>query len=280
MGKDIRAAVREICLALPEVEERPSHGFPDYRVRGRSFASFVVNHHGDGRIALWVNAPPGAQTYHTEADPSHYFVPPYVGPRGWLGIHLDRGLTWQAIALRVREAYQKVAPRDLAAAVAEAEWPQIEPPTETLSATEFDPLQSARAQQVIGRLREICLAFPETTQATRFGSPVWLAGKKTFANAYHRQGRLTLAFWAGTDRQATLTFDPRYHIPAYVGHNGWIALDVDEHCDWDEVSALAEHSYRHFALKRMLTVLNGGGTRPDPQRSGRRPRTDRHAPRR
>ena len=49
-----------------------------------------------------------------------------------------------------------------------------------------------------------------------------------------------------------LTADARYRIPPYIGHNGWIALDVDEHCDWPEVEALTLQSYRHFALKRML----------------------------
>jgi predicted DNA-binding protein (MmcQ/YjbR family) len=251
--KDIRTAVREICLSLPEAEEKPSHGSPDFRVRGRSFATFVVNHHGDGRIALWLNAPPGAQQFHTEADAENYFVPPYVGPRGWLGVHLDRSLSWRSIAQRVREAYEQVAPKALAAQIGETI--DIDPPTETISPIEFDPMQSARAEAVLAGLREICLALPETSEARRFGRPVWCAGKKTFANAYYSAGRLCLAFWVGADRQAMLTFDSRYRIPAYIGHNGWIEVDVSDHCDWDEVREMALGSYRHFALKRMLQGL-------------------------
>ena len=98
MAKDIAAAVREICLSFPEATEAVSHGSPDYRVRGKTFASHVVNHHGDGRISLWLSAPPGAQQHYTESDPEYFFVPPYVGPRGWLGVHLNHGLDWKRVA--------------------------------------------------------------------------------------------------------------------------------------------------------------------------------------
>jgi hypothetical protein len=59
-------------------------------VRGKTFAAYVVNHHGDGRIALWLNAPSGAQELYVKQEPKHFFVPPYVGPRGWLGVNLDK----------------------------------------------------------------------------------------------------------------------------------------------------------------------------------------------
>ena len=58
--KDINQAVREVCLWPPEAAEVISHGSPDFRVRGKTFATYVVNHHGDGRVALWLNAPAGA----------------------------------------------------------------------------------------------------------------------------------------------------------------------------------------------------------------------------
>jgi len=84
---------------------------------------------------------------------------------------------------------------------------------------------------------------------------VWLAGKKTFAIARYAGAGLTLCFWVGVLQQGLLTADPRYRIPPYFGHNGWIALDVTEACDWKEVKELALQSYRHFALKRMLLEL-------------------------
>ena len=106
-------------------------------------------------------------------------------------------------------------------------------------------------------MRRICLGLPETSEEKQFGFPVWRAGKKTFAQAYQyrAEDRLRLAFWVGVEQQAMLTGDKRYQIPKYMGHNGWIALDVSKHLDEDEVSELALFSYRHFALRRMLQQL-------------------------
>src|SRR5271156_3212121 len=109
----LHRAVRDVCLWLPEAEEFLSHGSPNFRVCGKTFATYVVNHHGDGRVALWLPAPRGAQEHHLRASPGHFFVPPYVGVRGWLGVHLDRGLAWKRVAELVREAYLHVAPRRL-----------------------------------------------------------------------------------------------------------------------------------------------------------------------
>jgi predicted DNA-binding protein (MmcQ/YjbR family) len=253
MTKDISQAVREVCLWFPEAQEVISHGSPDFRVRGKTFATYVVNHHGDGRIALWLNAPAGAQALYTSEEPKHFFVPPYVGPRGWLGVHLDKGITWKRIAKLVREAYEKVAPPVLSGGIGKTI--EIKPPTATLAAEDFDPMQSRRAQAVLKAARKIFLELPETVEDKQFGLPVWRAGKKTFAWISCYKKRLELGFWVGADRQALLTGDQRYQIPPYMGHNGWIALDVTKNADWDEIRELTLHSYRHFALKRMLAAL-------------------------
>ena len=253
MAKDINQAVREVCLSFPETCEVMSHGSPDFRVRGKTFATYSVNHHGDGRIALWLNSPAGAQELYTKAEPKQFFVPPYVGPRGWLGVHLDKGISWKRVAQLVREAYEKVAPEVLSAAIGKT--PQIEPPTKTMTPAQFDPMRSRRAQAVLKALRKICLALPETVEATQFGAPVWRAGKKTFAWASYNGERIELLFWVGVEQQTLLISDSRYRIPAYMGHNGWIALDVTQYRDWAEVRELALFSYRHFALRRMLEAL-------------------------
>ena len=104
-------------------------------------------------------------------------------------------------------------------------------------------------------LRKICVALPEVIEGVQFGTPVWRAGKKSFACAYAFNKQLTLSFWVGADQQALLTSDPRYSVPSYLGHAGWIALDVRKSCDWNEVRSLVLHSYKHFALKRMLNAL-------------------------
>src|SRR4026207_1447952 len=115
--RTISDVVREIMASFPETEEFVSHGFPTFRVRGKIFATYTINHHGDGRVALNLVAPPGAQTAFVKMNPKAYFVPPYVGPRGWLGVELDKGLGWGTICEHVREAYAKVAPAELVRAV-------------------------------------------------------------------------------------------------------------------------------------------------------------------
>jgi hypothetical protein len=112
--KRILEVVREICLALPETSERPSHGEPTFFVRGkRSFASVWDSHHGDGRFALICAAPAGMQSALTDADPERFFVPPYVGHRGWIGVRLDRGFDRDEIAGIVEDTFTEVAPPGL-----------------------------------------------------------------------------------------------------------------------------------------------------------------------
>jgi hypothetical protein len=113
--------VRELCLALPEVTERPSHGAPTWFVRGKkTFVMYHDNHHDDGRLALWCAAPPGMQDALVAGEPEHYFVPAYVGHRGWIGVRLDRGLDWNEIAGAIEDAYVTVAPRRLVEAAQRA----------------------------------------------------------------------------------------------------------------------------------------------------------------
>jgi hypothetical protein len=106
--------VREICLGLPEVSERLSHGSPTFFVGGKkTFVMYLDNHHDDGRLALWCAAPPGMQEALVEGEPEHYFRPPYVGHRGWIGVHLDKGLEWNEIAGAIEDAYLTIAPKRL-----------------------------------------------------------------------------------------------------------------------------------------------------------------------
>jgi hypothetical protein len=108
--------VRAICLALPETNERPSHGSPAFFVRDRkTLAMFLDNHHGDGRLAIWCPAPPGVQGELVRQEPDRFFVPAYVGHRGWLGVRLDVDVEWDEVADIVEDAYRLVAPKKLVA---------------------------------------------------------------------------------------------------------------------------------------------------------------------
>jgi len=277
MPKDINSAVREVCLWFPETEEVLSHGTPDFRVKGKTFATYTVNSHGDGRIALWLNMPAGAQSHYVKQEPKHFFVPPYVGPRGWLGVNLDKGISWKMIAKLVREAYEKVAPPAITKGLGKTI--EIKPPTTTMTAEEFDPMESKRAKEVLKELRVICLALPETSEAKQFGFPVWRAGKKVFAQAYAYRNKtsptkkLQLAFWVGVDQQSLLIRDKHFEIPMYMGHNGWIALDVSKEANWKEIRSLAVFSYRHFALARMLKVLGAEESQIAVRQKSKKPRS-------
>jgi len=110
------AKVRDACLGLPEVTERLSHGSPTFFVRGKkTFVMFLDDHHGDGRLALWVAAAPGVQAEMVDEEPDRFFVPPYVGHRGWLGVRLDRKPDWDEVAGICEDAYRQIAPKTLVA---------------------------------------------------------------------------------------------------------------------------------------------------------------------
>ena len=114
-GVDPLPRLRKICLALPEATEFVNHSHPCFMIGKKTFVMYLVNHHGDGRMAIWCKAPPGAQHDIVSSDPERFFVPPYVGPRGWIGIHLNRGLEWDTVAALVRESYLLMAPKKLVA---------------------------------------------------------------------------------------------------------------------------------------------------------------------
>ena len=107
--------LRTLCLGLPEVTERLSHGEPTWFVRGKKTFVMFADHHHDDRLAFWCAAPPGAQEAVVAAEPDRYFRPPYVGPRGWLGVWLDVPVDWGEIADLVDDAYRTVAPKRLIA---------------------------------------------------------------------------------------------------------------------------------------------------------------------
>lgn len=116
MAENPLERLRKLCLALPETTERLSHGEPTWFIRGKTTFVTYANHHHDDRLAFWCAAPDGAQEALVTADPERFFVPPYVGHRGWLGVRLDvQPIDWDQIADLVMEAYRTVAPRRLAA---------------------------------------------------------------------------------------------------------------------------------------------------------------------
>lgn len=107
--------IRQICLALPEAVEKEAWGDPSWRVRDRIFAMQKGNYEG-GRPSLWLKAADGAQAVLVASDPERFFVPGYVGHKGWIGLYLDGGsMDWDELSDLIEESYRLIAPKRLAA---------------------------------------------------------------------------------------------------------------------------------------------------------------------
>jgi hypothetical protein len=108
--------VRAVCMAFPETIERLSHGAPTFFAGGKkTFVMFLDDHHGDGRLAIWCAAPPGVQATLVDEEPNRFFVPPYVGTRGWVGVRLDIDVDWDEVAGIVEDGFREVAAKRLIA---------------------------------------------------------------------------------------------------------------------------------------------------------------------
>lgn len=114
--------LRKLCLALPEAHEVEAWGEPTFRVRNKLFAMYASagNHHGAGRPAVWCKASAMNQAMMVEAEPERFFVPPYVGPSGWVGVWLDGAVVWDDLGDLLCDAYVLVAPKRLGALVRES----------------------------------------------------------------------------------------------------------------------------------------------------------------
>jgi predicted DNA-binding protein (MmcQ/YjbR family) len=110
-GEAELAKLRKICLAIPGAIEKPSHGEPTWFTgpKGKVFAMFDNHHHGGAHISVYVAASIDAQELLVAQDPARYWVPPYVGHKGWVAIILDTKPDWKAVERLVREAHAMIA---------------------------------------------------------------------------------------------------------------------------------------------------------------------------
>jgi len=105
---EVTTRLRDLCLALPETTEVEAWGDPTFRIGGKIFAMLKT---GDGRISVWCKAPHGSQEVLVGAEPEAFFVPPYVGTKGWVGMRLDRDPDWKDVSALVDRSYRLVAPK-------------------------------------------------------------------------------------------------------------------------------------------------------------------------
>ena len=252
--RTIETAVRELCLAFPEVEEFESHGSPNFRARkGKVFAVWALNHHGDGHVGLWL-ATPALEQSRLLASSRHLFKPPYVGAYGWIAVELNKGVSWKLVMELVMMAYRDASPPKLVAQMKKP--PAVAAPAVKMKPEEIDRLKAPRAQKALKTLRAIVATLPETSEGTQFGGASWLVGKKTFATLHDYGKGLAAYFWVGIERQGPLGMDPRISIPPYQGHNGWIALDMDKGASARELADFLTESWRHFASRRAIAALD------------------------
>ena len=94
-----------MSLTLPDATVKPAQGAAAYQVRGKSFATVMHDHHGNGRTELWVKGSADAQREWVAGDPHRYYVPPYVGAGGWIGVWLDVEVDWPAVAELLVDGY-------------------------------------------------------------------------------------------------------------------------------------------------------------------------------
>ncbi len=113
-NKDKRDRLTEICDALPGAEHADQGNHTIYRVRGKVFAYFLDNHHGDGIVSVCVKSERGENVDRARHGPERFYLPAYIGPRGWFGMRLDRGrVAWREVAEVVERSYRLTAPKTL-----------------------------------------------------------------------------------------------------------------------------------------------------------------------
>jgi predicted DNA-binding protein (MmcQ/YjbR family) len=106
--------VSAICAALPEAERTVSGDHATFRVRGKVFAYFLNDHHGDGIVSVCVKSELGENVDRAHREPERFYLPAYIGPRGWFGLRLDRGrVDWREVEDIVRRSYRLSAPKTL-----------------------------------------------------------------------------------------------------------------------------------------------------------------------
>lgn len=232
--------LRLLCLALPGAVEKVSHAEPTWFCgeKGKVFC-MSSDHHHDDRVGLWCPQPPGAQQALVGSDPERFFVPPYVGSKGWVGVRLDTpDVDWDEIAELIEESYRLVGPKRLVA--------------------KLDARLSK--DEAYARLDEICRALPEV-ETKPFGghtSPAWRVRDKIFCGSGEvGRARMTIKGAPGA-QEALVASDPaRFFVPPYSGPKGWIGVHLDDPPDWDEIRELVEDSYRLVAPKTLVRRLDG-----------------------
>lgn len=239
------ARVREICLGFPAADEKLSHGAPSFHVRGKMFLTFVDDHHGDGRLAVWCKSTLEEQRRLVSANPARFFVPPYVGVKGWVGIHVEPAKAdWIELSILVEEGWRSVAP----ARVQRGDFDAAKTPRPAPSPRVTTDAKIAR--EALARMTEICLALPNTVIEREGRHATFRVRKNVFAyflDNHHGDGKITACVKGDRRENARLVeaTPDRFYSPAYIGSRGYLGVRLDgRRVDWKDVTARIGASYR------------------------------------
>ncbi|MGA3121006.1 MAG: MmcQ/YjbR family DNA-binding protein [Polyangiaceae bacterium] len=245
--------VREVALRFPAAEEKLSHGAPSFHVRGKMFLTFVDDHHGDGRIAVWCKATLDDQRRLVAGNPARFFVPPYVGVKGWVGVKVDEAAAdWIELAILVEDAWRSVAPPR----VVRGE------PVSSASPCGAAPARiqtdAKVAQRAFKRLSAICLALPEAVCEREGRHATFRVRGKVFAyflDNHHGDGAIAACLKGDKRENARLVAQDLKHFysPAYVGARGYLGVRLDAgDVDWKAIVMRVRAGYRSVAPKRLM----------------------------
>jgi len=255
------ARLNTICLAFPGADCKLSHGAPSFHVRGKMFLMFVDHHHNDGRLAVWCKATLDEQRRLVADDAVRFFVPPYVGVKGWVGVRLDLPQTdWIELAILVESAWASIAPKGIASATTPLKRaaPFVRPTTDAKLAAES-----------LRRLTAICLALPEATCERAASHAGFKVRKKTFAYFLDNHGgdeiiAASVRVPKGQNAKLVKSDPARFYLPAYLAAKGWVGVRLDgKRVDWKSVTTLVTESWRSVAPKTLVRALRA---RVEPRR--------------
>ena len=255
--------VRAICLAFTGAEEKLSHGAPSFHVRGKMFLTFVDDHHDDGRARGLVQGDARGAAAARRDDPERFFVPPYVGVKGWVGVRLDHPETdWIELAILVEEGWASVAPKSSArrrrgyptaprapAARAREDRREGRPRRARRSST---PSASPCPKRRGGRGAARDVPRGEEGRSSTSSTTTTATGSSARASKWRRTG---CRRWPEGNA--------RFFLPAYIGPRGWVGVRLDAgRPDWNDLGERVVESYLTAAPKRLHAAV-----RPPKRRS-------------
>jgi hypothetical protein len=242
--------VREIALRFPAADEKLSHGSPSFHVRGKMFLMFVGESYGRG-IAVWCKATLEEQRARVASDPARFFVPPYVGVKGWVGVAVDpERADWIDLSILVEDAWRSVAPPRIVSGEVVPE--RVRPAPSTRVTTD-----AKVAREALDRLKKLCLALPEAECEEEPKHAAFRVRKKVFAyflDNHHGDGTIAVCVRGEKrDNARTIAADPKhFYHPQYIGPRGYLGVRLDtKRVDWKDVAARVSASYRRVAPKRL-----------------------------